>query len=128
MTKRAKSPGDTPLLEWLTGGVGAIVFCAMLGVLVAAGADGAGGPPNIQVSVERIAPTRAGYVVEFEAENSGDQTAAAVDILAELASGETARAHIDYLPPHSVRRGGVFFERDPRAGAVSLRAEGYADP
>jgi len=35
---------------------------------------------------------------------------------------------LDYLPPRSDRAGGLLFESDPRAGALRLRAKGYANP
>ena len=128
VTKHAKILGETPLLEWLTGGLGAVVFCVMLGMLIATGVNGADAPPDVRISVERVSPVRGGYVVEFEAENAGDATAADVEITAELSSGESASLHFDYLAPHSSRRGGVFFRSDPRASDLSLRAEGYSDP
>lgn len=126
MAKRAHS-ADAPLLEWVTGVLGALVFVAMLGVLVSAGLSGADAPPDIRTRVERIAPVHGGYVVEFVAENAGDQTAGDIEIIAGLGS-EEARARFDYLPPHSLRRGGVFLRSDPRAGDLALRADGYADP
>ncbi len=128
VSKRSQSRGETPALEWLMGGLGAIVFCAVLGVLIASGLSGANAPPDVRISVERIAPVRDGYIVEFEAQNFGDVTAADVEIVGELAYGERSVAHFDYLPSQSVRRGGVFFRRDPRASDLSLRAEGYSDP
>jgi uncharacterized protein (TIGR02588 family) len=117
-----------PPLEWAAGILGALIFCAMIVVLVTNALSGADAPPNVRAHVEDITPVRDGYVVEFAAENAGDKTAADVAIIAELANGEHAEARLDFLPPHSVRRGGVFFQTDPRAGAMTLRAEGYADP
>jgi len=123
---KAKAIDQTPLLEWLVGGLGALIFCALIGVLVWNSGDGAQAPPDVRVDVERIQRTRAGYVLEFAAGNAGDVTAAQVEIVARLASGEERRARLDYLPPHSTRRGGFFFESDPRG--AEIRAEGYADP
>lgn len=118
---------ETPALEWVVGVLGALVFCVVLAVLVMSGLRGADAPPDIEARVERVTPVRGGYVIEFVAENSGDRTAAGVEIVAEL-GGETAGAQFDYLPPRSERRGGVFLQRDPRAGGLTLRAQGYADP
>jgi uncharacterized protein (TIGR02588 family) len=119
------------LIEWLVGGLGAIIFVGMLAVLIATGVNGADGPPSVRVTVERVQQIGGGYVVEFVARNAGEGTAAGVDIVGELTAGasvEERRAHFDYLPPHSARRGGVFFEGDPRQGELTLRAEGYNDP
>ena len=129
---KASATEGTPLLEWRVGGAGALLFCAVLGVLLMAGLSGADAPPSIEMRVERVTQVQGGYVLEFTAENSGDHTAAAVEIIAELrgadGSRETARAHFEHLPPHSIRRGGVFLSNDPRAGSLVLRAQGYADP
>ena len=35
---------------------------------------------------------------------------------------------LDYLPPHSKRRGGLFFTRDPRQFELQARAFGYEEP
>lgn len=44
------------------------------------------------------------------------------------APAETAEANFDFIPDHSARRGGLFFESDPRQRRLSLRAEGYVEP
>ena len=41
---------------------------------------------------------------------------------------ETAEATFDFLPARSRREGGLYFTNDPRIGALTLRAKGYADP
>lgn len=116
---------QAPLLEWLVGGVGALIFAAILIVLLSNALSDPGRPPDIVVEVDDIAPTREGYVVTFTAHNNGDTTAAAVEIAGEV-RGEARSATLNYLPPHSARRGGLFFAGDPRG--VTLHAEGYQDP
>ncbi|MBC7767365.1 MAG: TIGR02588 family protein [Phycisphaerales bacterium] len=127
MAERKSRAPNTPLIEWIVGGFGALVFAAMVAVLTANALTDPGGLPSIVTSVERIEAVEGGYAVAFTARNEGDTTAAMVEITAE-AGGETHSATIDYLPPRSQRRGGVFFERDPRGGELKLRAEGYQDP
>jgi uncharacterized protein (TIGR02588 family) len=121
----------TPPLEWAAGAFGALVFCGMLGVLISTGLSGADNPPSISVDVERVVATENGYLLEFAAYNEGDVTAAAVEIVAELKAGgemQERRARFDYLPPRSERRGGFFFETDPRQGDLRVYADGYNDP
>lgn len=118
----------TPMLEWAVGGAGALIFCAMLAVLIWAGLNGADRPPAIRVSVDGIARTETGYVLEIEARNEGELTAANVEITARLANGEESAATFDFLPPRSVRRGGFFFAHDPRGADLHISAGGYADP
>ncbi len=41
---------------------------------------------------------------------------------------ETSGATLDHLPARSNRAGGLFFDHDPRAFALRLRAKGYHEP
>jgi uncharacterized protein (TIGR02588 family) len=130
VAERKRRP-DPPLLEWLVGGLGAVIFFGMLAVLIATGLGSADAPPSVQVNVERVAAVEGGYVLEFSARNESDVTAADIAVVAELRTGEDVQrreARFDYLPPRSERHGGFFFESDPRAGALTLRAEGYNEP
>jgi len=127
---RKRDPG-TPLIEWIVGGLGALIFLGMVLALIASGLAGEESPPSIRIHVERVTPALGGYVMEFSARNESDATAADVSVIAELDSGgemQTREARFDYLPPRSERRGGFFFDSDPRAGALELRAEGYNKP
>ena len=123
--QRQSAKTKTPALEWAVGAAGALVFCAMLAVLVGVGVSGADAPPDIHIDVEAIERVESGYVLRFAARNEGDVTAADVDVIARL-NGEEHAARFDYLPPHSKRRGGFFFERDPHGARIA--AEGYNDP
>jgi uncharacterized protein (TIGR02588 family) len=128
VTERKDKP--PPALEWITGGIGALIFCVLLAGLISTGMS-TDAPPSISVSTESVDAVENGYVLQFTARNDGDVTAADVEIAATLrtaGAAEVRRAHFDYLPPHSERRGGVFFESDPRQGELALRAEGYNDP
>lgn len=103
----------------------------MLAVLLTSGFGRSDAPPSIRVEVERVAAVEDGYVLEFSARNESDVTAADIAIVADLRSGndlQRREARFDYLPPRSARRGGFFFDSDPRAGALELRAEGYNEP
>ena len=126
-----KRKSEAPLLEWVVGGLGAIIFFGMLAVLIATGVSSRASPPSINVEVERVTAVEGGYVLEFTARNESDVTAADIAVVAELRAGEETQhreARFDYLPPRSERQGGFFFESDPRAGALELRAEGYNEP
>lgn len=126
-----KHRGETPLLEWIVGGLGAVIFCAMLAILGQNALSNANAPPDIRVRIERITSVENGYAIAFIARNEGDITAAGAEFTATLNSGAMTEQHqatIDYLPPHSERRGGFLFANDPRAGALTIRAGGYSDP
>jgi uncharacterized protein (TIGR02588 family) len=64
--------------------------------------------------------------------NEGGQTAEGVDIEGELRTGiepvERSRTTIDYLPPRSEKKAGLFFTRDPRQFDLQVRSLGYEEP
>lgn len=133
MAAKKTGPGQTPLLEWLAAGIGLALMLGLLGVIGWEALHG--GPeeaPAIELSLRRIAPTPAGYVVEFEALNRAGGTAQSVEIEGALIQGggpvETSSVTLDYLPGHSRRGGGLFFRRDPRHGRLELRALGFQTP
>ncbi len=123
---------ETPLLEWSVGALGAALFVAILVVLISHAATGADAPPDVRTRVERIAPVTDGYLVMFVALNEGDVTAASLRMIATLETPSGAREQhevtLDYLPPHSERRAGFVFAEDPRAGTLTIAADGFTDP
>jgi uncharacterized protein (TIGR02588 family) len=132
VSERKGSAKDKPWLEWAVGAVGALLFIAILGVLLTNALRDTGAAPSISTRVESIEPVDTGYVVKFIAMNDGELTAAQVRLEAELVTPtgerETRELTFDYLPPHSERRGGFIFQNDPRAGALRIEADGYVDP
>lgn len=130
MTK-SKAQGAPPL-EWAMGALGALLFVAILGIVVWHGLTDKGRAPSIRVEVTSVELVAGGYVARFEARNDGDMTAAELRIVAELSAGsappEAHEVTLDFLPPRSTRQGGFFFERDPRIGSLKMHADGYTDP
>ena len=140
MTDRQQDSGGelnersaTPALEWFSAALGLLLTLAILGFI---GREAIKGfsvtPPAIEVSVERITPIPAGFVVEVAAKNRSDATAAAVHVEGVLRAGgrsiETSQATISYVPGRSERRAGLFFTRDPRGAELSVRPTGYEEP
>lgn len=125
--------GRTPALEWISAALGLLITLAILAFIgwqALAGPDEV--PPAIEVTVRQVVPLPGGYVVEVVARNVSPSTAANVQIEGRLErQGQTvatSRATLDYVPGHSERQGGLFFEEDPRAHDLGLRALGYARP
>lgn len=128
----AKTPPTTPLIEWLAAAVGLILVVATI-VLIASEAFMADpSPPQVEVRALEIRSSGPGFLVVVEARNVGGSPAAGVLVEGELERGdappETAEANFDFIPDHSARRGGLFFETDPRLGRLALRAKGYSEP
>lgn len=122
----------TPLAEWVMGALGAFIFVSLVSVTTWCAVVGGDQPPIVSAQVSEITAANGVYIVEIEARNLGDTTAADAEIVAELhLGGEVIETHsimFDYVPRHSERRGGFVFARDPREGQIALRTEGYADP
>jgi uncharacterized protein (TIGR02588 family) len=122
----------TPLLEWIVGGLGAVLVAGAIAFLVWHSLARDRTPPDVRLVAERVLDLRNGYLVQFRAFNEGGSAAAEVTIEGELTGPdgevETSEAVLDYLPPRSDREGGLLFAKNPRAGELRLRATGYARP
>ena len=124
---------SVPVLERIAAGVGLALMLAIVGSVGWKAYQETGDqPPSIEVRTERIVAAGGGWVVEFMAVNRSPSTAAAVQIEGRLSrdGGEvaTSQTSLDYVPGRSERGGGLFFEEDPRAHELSLRALGYTEP
>jgi uncharacterized protein (TIGR02588 family) len=121
-----------PLLEWPVAALGAVLVGGAIAFLVYQSLLRDLSPPDIRLVAEQVLDLRNGYLVRFSAFNEGQSTAAEVAIEGELVGSdgevEISEVVLDYLPPRSSREGGLLFENDPRAGALTLRARGYAKP
>jgi uncharacterized protein (TIGR02588 family) len=132
--RRAEAQEErTPALEWIAGGVGAVLTLAMIGFLGwEAYQSPADAPPAVEVSLRDIVPAGEGFVAEIAAVNHSPETAAAVDVEGVLRRDgrevERSQVTLDYVPGDSERRGGLFFSQDPRDYDLELRALGYAEP
>ena len=86
------------------------------------------------ITVEQVAIGRSGnsYVVVFQATSDSAATAASLRVQGELRDGpaviETAETEIDYLPPFSRRKAGLFFQNDPARYELRLLPKGYDEP
>jgi uncharacterized protein (TIGR02588 family) len=122
----------TSLLEWTVATAGGLILFAMIGYLVFHGLTKPDGPPMIRFEAGPVEAAGNGYVVQFTVRNEGHSTASALEISGRLMQGdsiaEESRATIDHVPEQSLRRGGLFFSRNPAPYQLVLRAEGYASP
>jgi len=130
-SRHTQEPGIPPL-EWAAAAVGLILVCGALGVLLSLGLTRGDVPAQVSVRADSVTALGDGYVVTIRAVNIGDVTAADVTVEGELRRGsdiaETSTMSFKYLAPHSERRGGLFFEKDPRRYELILRPKGYELP
>jgi uncharacterized protein (TIGR02588 family) len=86
--------------------------------------------------VERILAVESGYLVEIRARNEGGSTATTVEVEGTLKSNddsqaeavETSSTTFDYIPSHSIRQGGLFFQENPEQYHLEVQAKGYSKP
>src|SRR5690349_20317565 len=95
--------GSTPLLEWVAGGIGAILTLTLLGFLGWQAWSNPGDvPPQIEVSLRDVMPAGDGFVARIAAVNGSPETAAAVEVEGVLSRDgeevERAQATLDYVP------------------------------
>ncbi|HEU4883750.1 MAG TPA: TIGR02588 family protein [Longimicrobium sp.] len=118
--------------EWVAAAVSTALVLAVVGYLLYDGVVRPRTPPAIEVAADTVLHAGALWLVEFRATNGGHETAASVKIEGDLMQGdssvEASEAVLDYVPGRSVRHGGLFFTRDPRAYRLELRAHGYQEP
>jgi uncharacterized protein (TIGR02588 family) len=121
-----------PIWEWIVAGVGLVLVAGVIGFLIYEAFSGNRLPPDIKLSVDSVVQTRNGFLVTVTAVNQGAITAEGVDIEGELTTGtdsvERSRTTIDYLPPRSEKKAGLFFTRDPRQLDLQVRSLGYEEP
>jgi uncharacterized protein (TIGR02588 family) len=130
--KQRASHDSTPVVEWILGVVGALLFLIAIGYLTLEGLRGNNQPAEITFKVEEIVPAGGGFLVRYRAHNHGTQTLADLHVRAQLIAGTTvmdeAEATLDFLPGHSFRLGGFYLREDPNRYRLELWAEGYQEP
>lgn len=129
---KTKRHHEVPKWEWVIAAFGAALFLAVVGYTAYKAATEESVPPQFAVEVRSIEETQGGYAVNFKLSNTGDQTAAGVNIEAKLKSGEQeverSSVRLGYAPAHSERSAAVLFSKDPRTHTVEIRATGYEEP
>jgi uncharacterized protein (TIGR02588 family) len=131
--RNRKAPHDaTPLLEWILGGIGAVLFVVGIAYLTIEGLRGEDRPAEITFTVDEVLPAGNGFLVRYSAHNQGTQTLAEVQLRAEIIAGTTvmdeAQSTLDFLPGQSSRSGGFYLREDPSRYRLEIRAEGYQEP
>jgi uncharacterized protein (TIGR02588 family) len=131
-TADSREAQSIPLLEWIIGGIGFLIMAAVLGFLLFAAMMEDHPLPDVKLSVDAVRQIRNGYLVQITALNEGGSTAEGVVVEGELRNGteliEQSRIEIEFLPPHSRKRAGLFFSRDPKQFELRLRPHGYEEP
>lgn len=135
MSRQKQPPEDERTkrrLEAIAATAGAVLAVGTIGIIAWDGIAGGGRPPIVIVEPLGVHAHEEGYVLEVLVFNRGDETAAAVTVEGELSRDgtivATAEATFDYVAHGSRRRGGLYFDEDPRRYDVNVRALGYVEP
>ncbi len=129
-SQQGKAPA---LLEWIAGGLGAIIAVIMVAVMATeALTTRPGVPPLLHVEPVALQAASGQFVLEVKVVNRSRQTAAAVEIEGELMQSgeavETSSATLTYVPGNSAGEAGLVFTADPRRHQLRLRVLGYEKP
>ncbi|HET9241108.1 MAG TPA: TIGR02588 family protein [Oligoflexus sp.] len=131
MEKNETKP-NIPVLEWAFSTVGVIIVVGILAFNIVQALNDRETPPDIQLKAEEPIRTTQGYLLPIEAVNVGGESAAALMIAGQLRSAEgeveSSEVTFDYVAPHSSKKGGLFFEHDPKVYQLKLRVLGYQEP
>lgn len=130
--KEQQKPRTIRLWEWIVAAAGMTVVLGAIGVSVFRAFTEESTPPSLVVRVDSISPTQGGFLVRFSVINTGNQTAAGLQIEGELRDAstvvESSSMTLTYAPANSSREGGLFFTRNPEELNLSIRPTGYSVP
>lgn len=122
----------TPVAEWIAAAVGLVLTLGVIGYSLWEGLTADQALPSLTVEAGEPRVAGRGFVVPLVVKNASPTTAAAVEVKGVLEQAgavvEERRAAFAYVPGHGEVRGGLVFERDPRAHSLRVAAEGYEEP
>ena len=131
-SKNRQESNAIPIWEWIVAAFGLVIVTGVLGFLLYETLGGNQLPPDVRLSVDSVARTGNGYLVKITAVNDGGSTAEGVIIEGQLKNGsdlvERSETTLDYLPPQSKKKAGLFFMKDPRQFELQVRPFGYEEP
>jgi uncharacterized protein (TIGR02588 family) len=129
-TKKARAHTSTQT-RWLAA-LGMLFVLGSFTMLVRQSFLAGPAAAELGIQVDEIRPSAHGYLVSLRIRNSGNATAAALNVEGVLKRGatnvETSLVTIDYVAAGSERGATLFFSNDPRQGELTVRPKGYIEP
>lgn len=123
---------DPHWVEWLTGGICALLVLAMLGWIGWDMLRYTDDDATFDVTVTSVAPTAGRYRVTFDILNTSMSTASQVHVRGDIRKDggvtESSDVTFDYVASESRDVGTLFFMTDPAAATLDLQVVGYTDP
>lgn len=136
VARSGKSPDIERLkphwIEWLTGLVSSLLVLAIIAWVSYEAVNGTDTPADLRVDIVSVEKTGAAWRVLFDLSNSGETTAASVEVRGTLADRgrliEEAAVTFDYVAARSLARGTLIFSQDPNNHDFNIRAVGFTEP
>jgi uncharacterized protein (TIGR02588 family) len=125
-------PPERTLAEWVTFGIAALILLAIIGGVIYDWSAMPPSPPVLTIrQTDDVREESGQFYVHFEVENSGGDTAEAVQVIGALRVGseeQTGEQQIDFLSGGETAEGAFVFTRDPAEGELELRVASYKLP
>ncbi|MGB3615914.1 MAG: TIGR02588 family protein [Elainellaceae cyanobacterium] len=120
------------LAEWITLSVAIAILLSLIGLVIYDWQVNQNRPPAFRVEITESARiTDDRYYVPFSITNTGGRIARAVQVTAELQTGddtEVGEQEIDFLSGSERKRGSFVFTHNPQNGALMIRVASYRLP
>lgn len=124
-------PPKISALEWFVSILSIIAVAGVVAILIHEHMTETQPTPVLTIHVDKIEKQGEHFLAAATARNDGDKTASRLECLARLTGRDNAveehMARIEFLPPHSTKRIGFVFSRDPREGDLKVAPGGYEE-
>ena len=131
MAKKTAAAHGSRQTYWLAA-VGMLFVLGAFTMLLRESFTGGRPVADISIRIDEILPSAHGYLVSLKIENSGNATAAALNVEGVLVRDgtnvETSLVTVDYVAAGSERDAALLFSSNPRQGELTIRAKGYIEP
>lgn len=124
---------EISLAEWITFGIALSILAVVISLVGYMWLNEKDQPPILSVhKKEMIREVDGKFYVPFEIVNTGGETAASVQIIAELEIAnkvvETGEQQIDFLSDGEKEEGAFIFSQNPLQGQLTVRVASYKLP
>ena len=125
-----KPAQGTPLLEKITGGIGAVLLIGVCLALIWDAWRSDDHPPGFAFAVDQVLPSSGRHLVGLRVQNTGAKAAETITVRARLMADpvEEAELELDFLAAGEEREAALLFTADPRAYTLELSTVSFSDP
>jgi uncharacterized protein (TIGR02588 family) len=126
----AKPAPGTPILERITGAIGAAILLGVCLALVWDAWRSDDHPPGFAFALDQILPTSGRHLVRFRVQNTGARAAESITVRGRLMADpvEEAELELDFLAAGEECQGALLFTADPRAYRLELSTVSFSEP